>query len=218
MPGERRFFCTAGCSREGGGVTIPFMSTRAPIYAAATHDAAEMQRALRICLAGMVPPAALSFGGGDFQAWTAGPFLRVLAPHAMQARELALRGESGLLFRADAALTLPESSVRAGRELLERRSGARHLPVMKRFMTAIGQGAASGHFVTALALQSADFSIAVLPMLQCLLYCEWCGGQSSGTPRDLATFLRGTGSALELLPPLIQPHLQNDPLRFAAIR
>jgi hypothetical protein len=194
------------------------MSDRAPIYSAASHDAAEVRRVLGICLAGMAAPGALSFSGGDFEGWTRKEFLRVLAPHAMQARELALRGEGGILVKADAALTLPAGSVQAGRELLAQRRGARHLPALRRFAAAVEARTAAGHFVTVLALQAAEFSVAVLPMLQCLLYCEWHAGQPAAAPRELLQFFRSAGPALTLLPALIKPHADDEPIRLAAVR
>jgi hypothetical protein len=166
----------------------------------------------------MAPPGVLTFGGGDFDAWIAKEFLPVLAPHAMQARELSLRGEAGLLAKADAALSLPAASVQAGRELLARRSGARHLPVLRRFGRAVECGAAAGHFATVLALQAADFSVAVLPLLQCLLYCEWSAGQPPGAPRELLYFFQNAGTALATLPSLIKPHADDEPVRLTAVR
>jgi hypothetical protein len=194
------------------------VSTRAPIYSAASDDAAEVRRALRICLAGMALPPALSCSAGGFDEWTRRQFLPVLAPHAMQARELALRAEASLLARADAALSLPEGSVQAGRALLSQRGGARHLPVLRRFAAAVAAGAAEGHFATVLALQAADFSVAVLPMLQCLLYCEWHAARPAGASGDLVQFFHSAGSALAQLPSLIKPHADDAPVRFAAVR
>lgn len=195
------------------------MSDRAPLHIA-SPDAAEVRRALGICLAGMAPPAALTFAGGDFAAWTAREFLPVLGPHAILARELSLRGEAALLARADTALPLAaaSASVKAGRELLAQRGGARHLPVLRRFAAAVESGAAAGHFATVLALQAADFSVAVLPLLQCLLYCEWSAGQPAGASRELLQFFRNADTALATLPSLIKPHADDEPVRLTAVR
>lgn len=181
------------------------MSSRSAIYSASSDDASEVRRALEICLAGMAPPAALSCRGG-FKTWAARVFSPVLAPHAIKARDLALRGEAGLLARADAALHLPEASAAAGRELLSRREGARHLPVSRRFTEAVAAGNAPGHFATVLALQAAEFNVAVLPMLQCLLYCEWRAAMNAASPRDLPDFFRLAAPALAALPALLVPH------------
>lgn len=196
------------------------MSDRTSIYAATSDDAAEVQRALGICLAGMAPPRALSFASGVFPAWAAREFMPVLAPHAMQARELALRGEVAILTAADAALRLPAASALAGRELLARRDGARHLPVARRFAAAVAAGAAPGHFETVFALQAADFSVAVLPMLQGLLYCEWRAGQPAGVPHALPDFFQHAAPALYLLPSLLHPHHAKDAAipRLASVR
>ncbi|HEX2750459.1 MAG TPA: hypothetical protein VHM91_20810, partial [Verrucomicrobiales bacterium] len=59
------------------------MSDRSAIYAASPENAAEVRRALRICLSGMRPPAALTFDGKDFVSWVRREFLTVLAPHAV---------------------------------------------------------------------------------------------------------------------------------------
>lgn len=181
------------------------MSSRSAIYSASKDDSSEVRRALEICLAGMSPPAVLSCRGG-FTEWAAHVFVPKLAPHAMLARELALRGEAGLLARADAALRLPEASAAAGRELLSRREGARYLPVNRRFAAAVAAGDAPGHFATVLALQAAGFSLAVLPLLQCLLYCEWRAAMSVDAPRGLSDFLLIAAPALAALPALITPH------------
>jgi hypothetical protein len=195
------------------------MSDRSSIYAADPRDFSEVERALRICLAGMPLPNELSFPGGNFSVWAAGEFCDRIVPHALQARELVQRGESTLLVRMDAAFQLPVASSKAGAELLARREGARHLPATRRFAAAVAAGAAPGHFATVVALQSAEFSVALLPMLQCLLYCEWRAAQQSHSPRALSDFFRLAGAELAALPALVSPHAQETAIpRLAAVR
>jgi hypothetical protein len=195
------------------------MSDRSSIYAADPRDFSEVERAIRICLAGMPLPDALSFPGGDFPAWAAGDFCARIVPHALQARELVLRGESALLVRMDAALLLPVASSLAGAALLARREGARHLPATRRFAAAVAGGTAPGHFATVIALQSAEFSVALLPLLQCLLYCEWCTAQQSHSSRALSNFFRLAGPELAALPALVSPHAQETAIpRLSAVR
>ena len=155
------------------------MSNRDPFYFARPDDTAEVQRALRICLCGMHPPAPMTFQGGEARAWAETVFLNVLAPHVIAVHGMAHRGEAGGITALDSALRLPPRSAAAGLELLTHRHGARHLPVLRRFETAVAEGKAVGHFATVLTLHAANFSIALLPLLQCLLYCECHVGQPS---------------------------------------
>jgi len=219
-PGAALFVSSCGLRRSGRARYLSRdMSDRASIYAAPLYDSAEVQRALQICLAGMTPPAVLTFPGGVFPAWAARVFLKALAPHAVQVRELAIRGEAGLLVRMDAALELPPASAPAGWELLARREGARHLPATRRFAAAVAGGASPGHFATVFALQAAEFSVAVLPMLQGLLYCEWHAARPSHEPCALPDFLRLAGAELAALPALLAPHAHDAALpRLAAVR
>jgi hypothetical protein len=179
------------------------MSDRSAIYAASPDNAIEVQRALRICLCGMRAPAVLSFGGGDFAAWARQSFLQVIAPHALAVHEMAQRGDADGTTAADATLELPPASVQAGRELLEQREGARYMPVVRRFSGAVADGRARGHFATVLTLYAADFSIALLPLLQCLLYCEWRAGQPVDSQTGLDRFFRDAAGILASLPGLL---------------
>jgi len=191
------------------------MSDRPSIYAASPGDAAEVRRALRICLSGMEPPAALTFANGDFPAWVSRVFVPVLAPHAIRAHQMALLGDAAGLAEADRTLDLPPSSTSAGRDLLAARGGARYLPVARRFAGAVGNGAAAGHFATVMALHAADFSVALLPLLQCLLYCEWRAGQSGAAARGLEEFLHQAHSILPALRALLLSHAQNPDIPVA---
>ncbi|HEX2750730.1 MAG TPA: hypothetical protein VHM91_22185, partial [Verrucomicrobiales bacterium] len=119
---------------------------------------------------------------------------------------MAARGDAAGLTTADAALTLPPASVRAGRELLAQREGARHLPVLRRFAAAVAEGKTTGHFATVLALYAADFSVALLPLLQCLLYCEWHAGQKPEAAGSVEDFFRQTAGVLPLLPAVLTDH------------
>ncbi len=181
------------------------MSDRSAIYAASPGNADEARRALRICLAGLRPPAALAFEGGDFAAWTRDVFLPVLAPYAVAAREMALRGDAAGLIAAEGGLRLSGASAQAGKELLARREGARHLPVARRFAAAVAEGKTPAHFATVFALYAADFSIAVLPMLQCLLYCEWRTRRPAPPSVEMETFFQQAAEALKVLPTLVVP-------------
>jgi hypothetical protein len=149
------------------------MSDRSAIYAVPAGDAAEMQRALRICMAGLHLPAALTCPRGGFGPWAVSFFLTKTAPHVQAAWSLAMASDSGALIAADAALVWPAASVTAGAKLLAQRDGAMHWPLARRFSAAVAGGQAAGHFATVMALQAAEFSIALLPLLQCVLYAEW---------------------------------------------
>ncbi len=182
------------------------MSDRSAIYAANPENAAEVRRALRICLSGMRPPGALTFDGKDFGSWARREFLTVLAPHAVAVHGMAARGDAAGLTAADTALTLPSASASAGRELLAQRAGARYLPVLRRFAGAVAEGKATGHFATVLALHASDFSVALLPLLQCLLYCEWRAGQAQEAACSLEDFFRQAGGILPSLPAVLTDH------------
>lgn len=194
------------------------MSARPPIYAASQENAAEVRRALRICLGGTSPPAALTFEGGDFAGWSARLFMPVLATHAVAAFTMALRGDVAGMTAADRLLKLPPASSEAGRRLLDARRGARHLPAGRRFAAAVAAGETPGHFATVMALQAADFSIAVLPLVQCLLYCEWRAGQPPSGLRDLDDFLRHASGTVPSLTSLISPHEQAPDIPFSRVR
>jgi hypothetical protein len=193
------------------------MSARAPIYTASPLDTAEVLRALRICLAGTLPPAALTFGGGDFAAWTQQVFLPVLAPHAVRSHGMALGGDAAGLTEADGSLRLPPPSAEAGRKLLESRKRARQLPAARRFVAAVAAGGAPGHFATVMALQAAEFSVAVLPLLQCLLFCEWRTGRPDCTAPDFEDFLDGAENGLRALPSVLVNHANYPDIPFARV-
>ncbi len=187
-------------------------------YYARADDPAEVPRALRICLAGLRPPGSLCYHGGSFAAWTNETFLQIIAPHAIAAQKMALRGDSSSLARADLALPLPPSSAEAGLRLLRQRAGARYVPVTRRFTAMTAAGSAAGHFVTAMALQSADFSIGLLPLLQSLLYCEWHAGQHPEASRDFATFAIRAGSQIRRLSSLLPSHDSFPAIPAACVR
>ena len=193
------------------------MSARPPLYSARPDDTAELQRALRICLCGMRPPAALSCGRAGFAEWVQREYLRVLAPHVIGVHCMALAGDARGVAAADAALRLPDTSAAAGRNLLAMREGARPLPVMRKFAGAVAEGTACGHFATVMALQGADFSIALLPLLQCVLYCEWRAAQPADAARDLNDFFRQAGSLLPSLASLLIPHAQDSAIPVARL-
>lgn len=184
------------------------------LYSASPNDPTEARWALRICLAGMRPPAELTFPGGNFAAWSIDTFHPVIAPHAVQAWELAHRGNADALAAADATLPLPHSSASAGRRLLSRRDGAHFHPVARRFRSHISSGTAPGHFATVMALQAVDFSLGILPLLQALLYCEWFSGQPVHAHRDFPAFLRRAGHTMALLPALL-PTYDSPPAKTA---
>ena len=192
------------------GLSSPTMSERIPLYSVRPDDTIEVQRALRICLCGMRPPSALSCGAGSFSAWAQGEFLRVIAPHVIRVHAMALAGDAKAVAATDAALALREASTSAGRALLATRSGARPLPVMKKFAAAVEDGSAHGHFATVMALHGADFSIALLPLLQCVLYCEWRAVQPAGASLELGDFFRCSGSLLPALASLLFPHAKDS--------
>ncbi len=191
------------------------MSDRVKLYSARPDDTAEMQRVLRICLCGMRPPAALSCGAAKFSAWAQREFLPVLAPHVSGVHCMALAGDAKMVIAADAALRLPAASAAAGRGLLAMRAGARPLPVLRRFAAAVAEGTASGHFVTVMALHAADFSVALLPLLQCVLYCEWRSSQPPDAPKEPDEFFRKAASLLPSLASLLIPHAHDSAIPAA---
>lgn len=160
------------------------MSPHSSLYAAGAADAAEVRRVLRLCLAGMLPPAALCYADGDFYIWTKRVFVPAILPHITRAHELCATGDDAGLAAADLALAWPPESVAAGRVLLASRADAWPLPIAKRFRAAVAAGQAAGHFATVMALYAAGFSIALVPLIQAVLYCEWRGGQNAGVTLD----------------------------------
>lgn len=191
------------------------MSPNSHLYQASAGTTEEMRRALRIFLAGLRPPDALCFPGGDFSAWSTVVFDKVIAPHCIDAWQLAVTGDAAALARADLALPLPASSATAGLRLLRQRAGALYIPVTRRFTAFAAEGRAAGHFSTAMALQSVDFSLGLLPLLQCLLFCEWQAGQAGEALRDLDTFFLKAGHEFRRLPSLL-PHHDTHPAIPAA--
>ena len=193
------------------------MSDRVNLYSAGPGDTAEMQRALRICLCGLRPPAALSCGAAKFSAWAPRVFLPVLAPHVLGVHSMALTGDAKGVIAADAALRLPAASAVAGRGLLAVRAGARPLPVLRKFAAAVAGGTASGHFATVMALHAVDFSVALLPLLQCVLYCEWRAIQPADAPKEPDEFFRQAASLLPSLASLLIPHAHDSAIPAARV-
>ncbi len=193
------------------------MSDRAKLYSAGPGDTAEMQRVLRICLCGMPPPAALSCSPAKFPAWAQREFLPVLAPHVLGVHRMALAGDANGVTAADAALRLPVASAIAGRGLLATRTGARPLPVLRRFAAAVGNGTATGHFATVMALHAVDFSVALLPLLQCVLYCEWRSSQLPDALKEPGEFFRHATSLLPFLASLLIPHAHDFAIPAARV-
>ena len=180
------------------------MSDRAAIYAAPPGDAAEMQRALRICMAGMNLPAALTCPRGGFAAWAPSFFLSQTAPHVQAVWRMAQDADSAGIIAADAALNWPGSSAQAGVKLLSHREGAKHWPLSRRFSTAVAAGTAPGHFATVMALQAAEFSIALLPLLQCVLFAEWHAARPG--PADAPMFFVEAAPVLPGMVSFLHPH------------
>jgi hypothetical protein len=180
------------------------MSDRAAIYAAPPGDAAEWQRALRICMAGMHLPTALTCPRGAFPAWAVSFFLTETAPHVQSVWSMAQSADSQSIIAADSALTWPAASAAAGGKLLTQREGARHWPLSRRFTAAVAAGHAPGHFATVLTLQAAEFSIALLPLLQCVLFTEWHAARSE--PADASLFFTEAAPVLPRLASFLQPH------------
>lgn len=143
--------------------------------------------------------------------------MRVIAPHVIRVHAMALAGDAKGVAAADAALALREASATAGRALLATRSGARPLPVLRKFAAAVEEGSANGHFATVMALHGVDFSIALLPLLQCVLYCEWRVAQPVDAPGELGDFFRCSGSLLPLLASLLFPHAQDSAIPAASM-
>ena len=130
---------------------------------------------------------------------------------------MALAGDAKGVVAADAALALRDASATAGRALLATRSGSRPLPVLRKFAASVEAGSASGHFATVMALHGADFSIALLPLLQCVLYCEWRAAQPVGASLEFGDFFRCSGSLLPALAALLFPHAQDSAIPAASM-
>ena len=194
-------------------VTLPPMPSGPPIYPVTADHTAELERALRICLAGMPVPHRLTSPGPGFDAWVQSKFLPVQGTHAIAVHRMALNGDSEGIMAADRSLALPGVSSLACRELLSRREGVRHQPVIRRLMAAVADDRIPGHFITVLAATAAEFSLGEVPMLQCALYCEWRSSRRDGTSAGASDFLLDTASLLPLCHPGDDPMAERSRLR-----
>lgn len=180
------------------------MNERTALYAVTSGDAAEMQRALRICMAGMHLPLSLSCPQGGFGPWSRTFFLHQTAPHIQSVWRMAMEGDAAGIAAADASLRWPAASAAAGVKLLAQREGARHWPLSRRFSASVTAGEAQGHFATVMALQAVEFSIPLLPLLQCVLYAEWHAARSE--PADPSLFFQESAHILPELVTFLKPH------------
>jgi hypothetical protein len=184
------------------------MSPEPSIYAVrGGGGAAELQRVLRVLLAGSRMPVlgARTSGKG---------FLEVRGPHALQVVEAGRRGAVETVAELDGRLPPCVRSCRAGAAVLAARTGARHLPVLRRYGEAVREGRAPGHWVSVMALHAVEFSVGMLPLLQCLLYAEW--RQSDCGDGGVESFLRESAGSLSALPALLRPddHENRGPVPF----
>ena len=173
----------------------------------AIADGAELARVLRILLgSGGVPRLGPASSGGGF--------LEQRAPHALAVRRAAVGGDAAEVVRLDRALPACATGCAAGAELLARRRGARHLPVLRRFAGEVEAGRAAGHFATVLALHAVEFSVGALPLLQALLWCEQRGESGDCGDAKMGAFLRESAAAL---PALLEQH-ESTGNRFSIFR
>ncbi len=117
---------------------------------------------------------------------------------------MAMEGKAVGIAAADAALCWPAASAAAGMKLLTQRDGAKHWPLSRGFSAAIASGEAKGHFATVMALQAVEFSIPLLPLLQCVLYAEW--HSACAEPADPSLFFAESAQILPELLTFLKPH------------
>lgn len=145
---------------------------------------------------------------GLFDAWANRVFLGKIAPHLLAVRVAAEAGDVAAILAADSALNTGETGLTAGRAWLGRQRGAKHANILANLAAAVGTGQAVGEFHTVLALQSANFHVGHLPMLQAALYCEWRAARpDEKSTLSIEEFLRRTRSVMSQFPALIAAHV-----------
>ncbi len=156
----------------------------------------ELWRSVEIALIAAVPGGPMVFEGpkGDaaaWQDWLDGEFTQAVAPHLVRAHAASHHGVRELAetdHAFDAILTDPqvkERSTQAGRRLLERHEGARHLKPISKLRTLQDTSGCPGHAATVFALQCHLFHVPLAPTLVAYLYLEW---QSAGHRDGLSGF------------------------------
>ncbi|MES2706832.1 MAG: hypothetical protein V4726_09545 [Verrucomicrobiota bacterium] len=192
------------------------MSQPIPPQEVSPDDVQEIIRAVQICLTGTEVPAKLTWRMGLFDAWANRVFIGRIAPHLLTVRAAADAGDMAAVLAADNALAGGENGLTAGRAWLGRQRGAKHANLLPHLASALGAGKAAGEFHTVLALQSANFHVGHLPMLQAALYCEWRAARpDERSTLSVEEFLRRTRSIMSQLPALVSAHVLTPPIAAA---
>ncbi len=144
----------------------------------------ETWRAADIALLGFRPSTAVLFLPAElpwrrcWSHWTCTQFDQLIAPHLVESHLLAADGVLELADRDRAlcdALSTEQRrlSLRAGRQLLERYQGARHLRPLQKLARLVESGETPGHAASVLALQSLHFNVSPAATLLAYLLLEW---------------------------------------------
>jgi hypothetical protein len=168
-------------------------------------DGAELARAVHISLSGLdlehpasFRPAALATADFDWQAWLRECFAEDLGPAFVEIFLAAGRMQVSELMKTDRWLEGADSRV-AGAALLDRLVGAKGARVAERVRSIIEEsGTGEGpHFVTAFAVECAEFHLPLRPALVSYLYGEWrCGMAGIGERGDLDGFAASGGAVI----------------------
>lgn len=173
---------------------------------------------MQLCLTGTEVPAKLTWRMGLFDAWANRVFIGKIAPHLLAVRKAADAGDFAAVLAADNALASGEAGLTAGRSWLGRQRGAKHANLLPHLASALAAGQAAGEFHTILALQSSNFHVGHLPMLQAALYCEWRAARpDEKSVLSVEEFLRRTRSLMSQLPALVSAHVPTPPIAAAGL-
>jgi hypothetical protein len=170
-----------------------------------TGDAAELARAVRISLCGIdlgrsasFAPASPATADYDWHAWLRGTFAEVLGAAFVEVFRAAGQMQVREALAIDGTLDLAagDTSREAGGALFDRLQPAKKLRVVERARAILGEGN-SPHFVTAFAIECAEFHLPLRVALVSYLYGEWrCGMAGLGVGRDLDTFAAAGGRVI----------------------
>lgn len=168
-------------------------------------EAAELARAVRISLCGIdlervasFTPASRATADFDWQAWLRGSFSEVLGNAFVEIYRAAglMQVREAMVIDATLDLAAGDSSRAAGRALLERLQAAKNLRVVER-MRSIDGNAQEPHFVSAFAVECAEFHLPLRSALVSYLYGEWrCGMSVFGARGDLDAFAAAGGRVI----------------------
>ncbi len=126
-----------------------------------------------------------------WKRWTEDTFATIVVPHLIAAHAAAELGVRELV-EVDRQLdpqipdpTARQRSTTAGRKLLERHEGARHLKAIPKLIHQVDSKRCPGHAASVFALQCTLFHVPVAPALIAYLFLEW---QAAGGREGLRGF------------------------------